>query len=170
MFAHIFGWTPGRHGMRSFSPEGGDYHSPGQRPGSCSSPHWGFQALQGRNKRHPAASGGRPRSSPPCCFALSGLPTTKKGASGPRPLAWAVVVRPFGACFGGSNAVHPVGVFKPCKGAIKATRQPQAAVRVRPHLAVSPFQGFPQQKVGFWTPAVGLGCGSPPLRGLFRRE
>jgi hypothetical protein len=24
--------------------------------------------------------------------------------------------------------------------------------------------------VGFWTPAVGLGCGSPPLRGLFRRE
>ena len=40
-------------------------------------------------------------------FALSGLAARREGVLGPRPLAWAEAVRPFGARFGITTASTP---------------------------------------------------------------
>jgi hypothetical protein len=80
IFTHIFGWAPGGFlGRTPSAPTGRANQAQANGLGHEVRPRWGFQALKGRNKGHPPAAGGHPRASPPCCFALSGLPT-KNGA------------------------------------------------------------------------------------------
>ena len=72
------------------SPKGATYHSPGQRPGSQGHFHLQCQALKGRPELGPPLQGWKGKTN-----------------RSPRPLAWAVLGRPFGAPRGlGSSNTH----------------------------------------------------------------
>ncbi|SPE26162.1 hypothetical protein SBA2_280006 [Acidobacteriia bacterium SbA2] len=77
------------------SPEGALYHSPGQRPGFANTRFHSRQALKGRNslETRPTLSSVRAVD----YHALSGLAISGGMNIGPRPMAWAMFGRPFGA-------------------------------------------------------------------------
>jgi len=90
----------------------------------------------------------RPRTGGACIQPQRG------GLAKPRPTAWVRKVTAF-------------LVLKPRRGVIKTACLASATLRVHPGVLFRPFRACGQTGRGSRTQAVGLGCGSPPLRGWF---
>jgi len=88
------------------------WQSQAKRPSLGMSPHFQFSNSEGAGSRPPAQPGRPSASIPEYYFALSGHAARRAGILGPRPLAWAEVVRPFGARFGVSSISTPVSSKK----------------------------------------------------------
>jgi len=72
------------------------WQSQAKRPSLGMSPHFQFSNSEGAGSRPPAQPRRPSASIPEYYFALSGHAARRAGILGPRPLAWAEVVRPFG--------------------------------------------------------------------------